>query len=319
MSFKWIKVHTHTHTLNSDGKDTLRDMAYAARRTSVDAMFLTDHNTMAAAESAHDISKETGVHIIKGIEYTTFYGHIVVVGAPYYRWESLTIKSLNDLADYVHKYNGIIGIAHPRGLGDPACTGGSYSFIDVDFSKIDFIEVWHGVTDKFNEWEKNKNLWINRLDEGRKITAVYGGDFHKKEHFEESNAFNWLLIDTSKHIEDAIKEAIKAGRVVMSKGPCFNMKIQKHMQIYNIGETIESEGNDNPYNILFDINWTTIKENIIINLVDNCGKVKEVKYSKNNKVNIEIHENNERKWIRAEILDDINKHVLAISNPIYFK
>lgn len=319
MSFKWIKMHTHTHTLNSDGKDNLKDMAYAAKESSVEAMFLTDHNTMAAWQGGDAISKETGVKIIKGIEYTTFYGHIVVVGAPYYRWETLTIKSLNELADYVHKYNGIIGIAHPKGIDDPVCTGGGYSFEDVDFSKIDFIEVWHGVTDKFNEWKKNKEFWENKLNEGRSITAVYGGDFHRKEHFQESNAFNWLLIDEAQKPEEAIVEAIKAGRVIMSKGPRFNMEFEKDMESYSMGETIKSESDGILYNVFFDIDWTTVEGNIVINLVDNLGRVKEVKCSKNSKINIKINGDNSIKWIRAEIFDKINREVLAVCNPIYFK
>lgn len=319
MGFKWIKIHTHIHTINSDGKDTLSDMAIAAKNVSIDAMLLTDHNTIAISQNVEDISKEINIKIVNGIEYTTFYGHIIVVGAPYYRWDNLKNNSLNELADHVHSYNGIIGIAHPMGIGDPVCTGGRYSFKDVDFSKIDFIEVWHGVTNKFNEWEKNQNFWIGRLNEEKNITALYGGDFHKKEHFTESNTFNWMLIDETKSIEDAIKEAIKSGRVVMSQGPCFHMKIEKDKHIYNMGEIIELKKNDTTYNIILDVEAITIDRSILINLVDNSGQVKEVEYNKNNKTNIEICANDKVKWIRAEIVDEINKEVLAVSNPIYFK
>lgn len=317
MSFKWLKIQTHIHTINSDGKDTLRNMANAAKKTSVDAMFLTDHNTVAACQDAESISKEIGIKIIKAIEYTTFYGHIVVAGAPYYRWERLKDTSLNELADFVHKHNGIIGIAHPRGIGDPVCTGGSFNFKDVDFSKIDFIEVWHGVSNKFNEWEKNENFWTNILKDGKRITALYGGDFHKKEHFGESNTFNWLLIDEKLPIEVAIKEAIKAGRIIMSKGPCFNMKIEKNSDIYYMGDTMKLNENDTSYNIVLDINLLTINRKIIINLVDSIGNVKKIEYDGNNPICIKINVDIKVKWIRGEIVDEINKKTLAIGNPIY--
>jgi hypothetical protein len=294
-------------------------MTQGAKRSNIDAMFLTDHNTIAARENVKSISEEVGIKIINGIEYTTFYGHIIVIGAPYYRWENIKINSLNDLADYVHSFNGIIGIAHPMGLGDPVCTGGRYSFEAVDLSKIDFMEVWHGVINNLNEWEKNQCFWEEKLKEGRKITALYGGDFHKKEHFTESNSFNWVLIDETQTIEMAIKEAIKTGRIVMSKGPCFQMKIQEASQIYNIGDTIELKGKDILYTIVFDIDSETIDRDIFINLVNSSGQVKEAKYIKNSVTKIEMCVNDKMKWIRAEILDKVNKEVLAISNPIYFR
>jgi len=315
MSYRWIKIQAHVHTINSDGLNTLRDMAEAAAKKFIDVIFLTDHNTMYGYKEAEQISKETGVKIIKGIEYTTFYGHIITIGAPYFRWESLKEDSLNELAEHVHKYNGIIGIAHPMAIGNPVCTGGRYKFIDTDFGKIDFMEEWHGISNKHNEWEKNEKFWEDKSNKVNIITTLYGGDFHKKEHFKESGTFNWVRVDDSKELESKVIAAISSGRVIMSKGPCFHMRIIKAKKVYNMGNIVEIDENEK-CKVIIDVDTVINCDEIIINLIDNCGKRIEIDCEKNF---IEIYKKNDLKWIRCEILYKPTKEILAKGNPIYFK
>lgn len=314
MSYRWIKIQTHVHTINSDGLDKLRDMAEAAAKKNIDIIFLTDHNTMYGYKEAEQISKETGVKVIKGIEYTTFYGHIITIGAPYFRWESLNEDSLNELAEHVHKYNGIIGIAHPMAIGNPVCTGGRYKFINTDFKKIDFMEEWHGVINKHNEWEKNEKFWEDKVNKGNIITTLYGGDFHKKEHFQESDVFNWVRVDDSKELESQVIAAISLGRVIMSKGPCFHMRIIKAKRVYNMGNIVEIDENEK-CKVIINVETMINRDEIIINLIDNCGKRIEIDCEKNF---IEIYKKNNLKWIRCEVLYKATKEVLAKGNPIYF-
>lgn len=318
MSYKWIKIQTHVHTLNSDGSNTLDDMALHAKASGIDAILLTDHNTFAGFQNADKISEKYNINIIKAIEYTTFYGHIIVINSPYYRWENLNDTSLNELADYVHNYGGIIGIAHPMGVGDPTCTGGNFSYKNVDFNKIDFIEVWHGVTDKFNEAEKNRLFWLDKLSQVKPITALYGGDFHKKEHFIQSNSFNWLQIDEQLPIELAIKQAIKAGRIIMSKGPFFNIKIEHMGESFIIGDTIPLVETNSVLNIDFGFNSHLIDENISIKLTDNKGKIIITQNVNLEEISIAVAIKNDIKWIIPEIINNLDKSSLAVGNPIYF-
>lgn len=313
MSYKWIKIQTHVHTINSDGMDTLKAMAYAASKNAIDVILLTDHNTMYGYKDIKNIKEETGIEIIKCIEYTTFYGHIISIGAPYFRWENLKQNSLNELADHIHRNNGIIGIAHPMAMGDPVCTGGRYTFKNTDFRKIDFVEEWHGVTDIDNEWEKNKEFWEDKIEKGHMITTVYGGDLHRKEHFDESDAFNWMLVDETKELEGGIIAAIRSGKVIMSKGPCFNMKIQRENGVYEIGDIVEINKDEN-LRINIEIEESTIKSEVALYLTNNLGEKIEVNF--NNKV-VEVYGNNKLKWIRGMVLDKISEKILAKSNPIY--
>lgn len=315
MSYKWIKIQTHVHTQNSDGSHTLMDMAKAAGENSIDVIFLTDHNTMYGYREVERITRETGVKIIKGIEYTTFYGHIITIGAPYFRWENIKVNSLNQLADHVHSHNGIIGIAHPMVIGDPVCTGGRYNFINTDFSKIDFMEEWHGVSNKHNEWEKNKKFWEDKANRGNILTALYGGDLHRKEHFKKCNAFNWVFIDESEEIEKGIIKAISCGRVVMSKGPRLHIKVKKEEHIYYMGETMEIKENEK-LKVILEVNQGKDLDETNVYLVDNLGK--RIELDLKDKFT-EICGNKYLRWIRVEMLNDKGKDPLAKSNPIYFE
>ena len=330
MSYRWIRIQTHVHTKNSDGNDTLRDMAYEAGKNGADVIFLTDHNTMYGYENVENIYDETGVKIVKGIEYTTFYGHIISIGAPYFRWETLKDDSLNKLADHVHRYGGIIGIAHPMAIGNPICTGGRYKFRNTDFNKIDFMEQWHGIVNRHNEHEKNRRFWMDRAEEGYMITALYGGDFHKREQFKESGSFNWILIDELKEIESASAEGIKNGRIVMSKGPFIDLAVIKEEKVYNTGEQVDVYKNEK---VTFIINVGNIneKDDFDVYLINNreekihvdiCSRIDFVNMNYNQKVMtsfIEISIDDEILWMRMIIKDKKCGRLMAETNPVYFK
>lgn len=333
MSYRWMKIQTHVHTKNSDGCDTLKDMAYEAGKNGTDIIFLTDHNTMYGYEDVENICKETGIKIIKEIEYTTFYGHIIAVGAPYFRWETLRDDSLNELADHVHKYGGIIGIAHPMAIGNPVCTGGRYKFRNTDFNKIDFMEQWHGIMNKHNEHEKNRIFWMKRAEEKYKITTLYGGDFHKKEQFNESGTFNWILINELNEIESASMEAIKSGRIIMSRGPFIDLCVKKGEKEYSTGNQINIHKDEK---IVFKIDIGNIKnsdnfkiyltnsvhENLNVNIDKKIISMHEQVHMNNNikviRKFIEISVDEKVIWIRLEIRERKSGKLMAETNPIYF-
>lgn len=317
MGLKWIKILTHMHTLNSDGKDTLEAMAKAASKHDIDAICLTDHNTMAGYENIDEVYERSGVKIIKGIEYTTFYGHIIAIGAPYYRWENINKKSLNTLARYVHENDGIIGIAHPRQLGDPVSTGATFEFEEVNFKNIDFIETWHRSVNELNEWEKNEKFWLDKVDAGNKITCLYGADFHAKENFRQSNAVNWLLVDENKEFLEAVKEGIRSGRLIMSKGLCFDMVLQNNNEIYNIGDTAVLN-EKSQYSIVIKPCEMVKDASMKVCIVSNEGILAEAKYEGKYNIGFQLYRDESIKWIRAKIIDHEN-NTIALTNPIYFK
>ncbi len=205
---KKIKFHIHSHTNASDSNNTILKMAGKAVSSGVDLLILTDHNTVTENEVIEDAEKKTGLMIIQGIEYTTFYGHIVSFGSKIYPFEKITQDGLNVLASSVRGDGGVIGIAHPMGIGDPVCTGCAYNFKNTDYNLIDYIEVYHGNENEYGEWEKNRRFYMDRLKEGFKLHHVFAGDYHSSEDFREAPFINICEV-TGDTPEEIKKEVIK--------------------------------------------------------------------------------------------------------------
>jgi len=121
---KWIPCELHTHTINSDGIFTLPELVNKAKEIGLECIALTDHNTTSGYSEMTDEVKKSGVQILRGIEWTTFYGHMVVLGAKkYIDWRSVGQADIHSSISHIHKADGIVGVAHPYALGSPMCTG----------------------------------------------------------------------------------------------------------------------------------------------------------------------------------------------------
>ncbi|HEX8189580.1 MAG TPA: hypothetical protein VF586_14585, partial [Pyrinomonadaceae bacterium] len=73
---RWFAGDLHMHTVHSDGDWTVPELAAAARRTGLDFIFVTDHNTAshhAEVDKADDGSPRPLV--MRGEEVTTYGGH----------------------------------------------------------------------------------------------------------------------------------------------------------------------------------------------------------------------------------------------------
>ena len=66
----------HTHTYNSDGTDSPRELAKLARERGIGAIALTDHNTVAGVADFLDACKSEGIIGIGGIEISTDYNNV---------------------------------------------------------------------------------------------------------------------------------------------------------------------------------------------------------------------------------------------------
>lgn len=61
----------HTHTIHSDGALSPRELIVRAKNAGLDAISITDHDTINALEEAASLSAELGVEVIPGVELST--------------------------------------------------------------------------------------------------------------------------------------------------------------------------------------------------------------------------------------------------------
>uniref|UniRef100_UPI001F09690F CehA/McbA family metallohydrolase n=1 Tax=Paenibacillus periandrae TaxID=1761741 RepID=UPI001F09690F len=122
----WLACELHTHTPNSDGKHTLYELARSAAALELDWIAVTDHNTTSGLFGKEVVEQATNIKILTGLEWTTFYGHMLVLGLPAGGYADWRMLGPNDLAQglrEVKALGAIAGLAHPFRVGSPMCTG----------------------------------------------------------------------------------------------------------------------------------------------------------------------------------------------------
>ena len=120
---KWYPVELHTHTEHSDGDFTVAGLVHAAKDRGFTAVALTDHNTASGlAEFAPALARE-GLTGVAGIEWTTYFGHMLVLGEQGYTdWRGVRPGQIDEAIAAIHQNHGVVGIAHPFALSNPVNT-----------------------------------------------------------------------------------------------------------------------------------------------------------------------------------------------------
>lgn len=100
----------HVHSIFSDGAMTVREILAKAKKLRLSGISITDHDTFKGSIEALKTSKNSELIIIPGIEISTNYGHLIVLGLL-----ELKYHSISELLDYVKENDGLIIVAHPFG------------------------------------------------------------------------------------------------------------------------------------------------------------------------------------------------------------
>ncbi|MBQ8178329.1 MAG: CehA/McbA family metallohydrolase [Clostridia bacterium] len=207
-----FKFELHTHTVHSDGAFTPKELVESAKKHGYYGIALTDHNTTSGCDSAVEWGKKLGVLVIPGIEWTTFYGHIVVLGGnSKVDWRKVNPDTVIELIEEARAAGDVVGLAHPYRVGYPVCTGGKNQFPKEIFEHLDFYEAVSGEID--DPSNLSAILEYNELkSRGYSLSAAYGRDWHKDA--DKSGAkygATYLLSDKEKlNLTEAI-ELIKSG------------------------------------------------------------------------------------------------------------
>ena len=312
----YLPCELHCHTCHSDGKFTPSSLQNSAKENDLSLIALTDHNTFSGcAELDGNI-----LPAISGIEWTTYFGHILVLGAKkFVDWRDATPDNIDEKLDEVKAQGGVIGIAHPYQLGSPFCTGGRFEFNIKKWENVDYIEIFHESFDKGNkENKKALALWSRLLDKGYHIAATYGRDWHSNEA-EGNFGCTYIDIENEAKPENAL-EAIKNGKTVASLGMKLFFEVIKNGETYKIGDTVDS--GECEINLFCDIyarhqelGKISYSEIRIVTNGSECiykAKLNETKI----KLNLEPNS-----WYRAELQGTLDgaEMPFAVTSPIYTK
>lgn len=237
---KWFPVELHTHSCHSDGDFTIQELVKAARKEGYRALALTDHNTASGTEEFYWEAWKNGLVPICGLEWTTYWGHMVVLEEQGYTdWRRVLPDEIDQAIISIHKNRGIVGIAHPFALSDPINTGYRWNFHIHNWSLVDYIEVWsRNYAPNRVQSERAMEMWENLLDRGYHITAMTGRDWHRDDGL--PCCYTWIGVDETL-TRETLLSAICQGRVCLTAGPLLTAEWIQNGKHYFPGDCIKAE------------------------------------------------------------------------------
>jgi hypothetical protein len=168
----WYRGDLHTHTVHSDGRRRIVEMAEAATSAGLDFIVSTDHNT-SSANRAWAAAPSYGLEVIAGEEVTTRHGHWLAIALPPDGWVDWRYAPRDGVfstyAARVRADGGLVVAAHPS-VPLPGCAW------EFGYRDVDAMEVWNGLWNVDDEL--SLRIWQQLLRQGRRIAAVGGSDSH---------------------------------------------------------------------------------------------------------------------------------------------
>ena len=230
-------VEIHTHTNHSDAPFTVNQLIDSASEFGYDGIVMTDHNTSSGFKMASNHQKVTAgqLVVLPGIEWTTYHGHMLIHDPDRdIDWRNARINNIDRYTREIKEVNGLIGIAHPFAVGSPFCTGCYWEFNIRNFDDIDYIEVWNSNQPQHTiESQKAFDWWLSLIDQGERISASTGRDWHRPDGPEENMGVTYLEIEGDLTGE-SFKRALALGHFYITLGP----KLKFQFNHYQMGDTM---------------------------------------------------------------------------------
>lgn len=219
-STRFKRLELHNHTVESDGSLTCQELTEYLAADHVDAFAITDHNTTSGQKKIEQLLKEKHypISLIRGMEYTTYFGHILCLNlSKYVPWNSIDQHRPELLFEAAREKGALVGIAHPFSYGDPFARGCRFEMTVSDYSKVDFIEIFNNPEPLHEVNERGTNLWMSLIFSGYQITATSGMDLHNRAKLAGCYA-TYIEGKNGGNIASELDTAIHTHRTWVSKG-----------------------------------------------------------------------------------------------------
>jgi hypothetical protein len=206
-----MRIDLHTHTLPRSPCSDLDpvDLIRETERLQLDGVCLTEHQVWWEADEISELARQTKVKILRGNEFTTNQGDVLVFG---YEEDIKELLAIEDLRDQVTAAGGFMIAAHPFrgfktfGIGqlqmtvEQACRRKVFDFVDA-------IEIRNGgVSDQENDMAARVAARLG-------LPGTAGSDAHAADEVGK-----WVT-DFERRVESdqELVEELRAGRFTVSK------------------------------------------------------------------------------------------------------
>lgn len=216
---QWLVVSNHNHSTYWDGKKPLTVMQQEAYLKNIDALVLTDHNTMRGCTSHEFLEPPPGLIMVKGMEWNAFrekgepvVGHAGLLGMQGTQ-NIPTGDGLDEMLAEATQRDATILINHPF------CWNNSWTQPEPD-ARAHGVEVWNGWWYRVNPIMHNDRAlawWEASLKKGRHLTAVAGTDDHGDWHGDVARVINMVFAETPDG--PGVIQGIREGHVMVASSP----------------------------------------------------------------------------------------------------
>ncbi|MCM8784810.1 MAG: hypothetical protein NC827_01410 [Candidatus Omnitrophica bacterium] len=202
---KRYKVNLHTHTTESDGKETPEKVISLYKLKNYFAIAITDHNKLTFPKS--DI-----IFLIPGVEFGKNQQHHIVSLFSFNIPENIEKLNEEEILKYVDEKKGISFFAHP---GRYKKNIDWYINLFERYKNLVGIEVLNTGIQTKGKVYGDTDIWDEILKKTMPERPVWGfgnDDFHNISQL----AINWNILLIEKPEEDEIREGIKKGKFYTS-------------------------------------------------------------------------------------------------------
>ncbi len=197
---RWLAGDLHSHTVHSDGDETVAGLARLAAGQGLDFLAVTDHNTISHHAELRWASSVYGIIMLPGQEVTTNGGHAGALGDV--GWVDFREPPDAWLA-HTQRHGGLLSVNHP--------IGGNLSWTLPMRGRPPLAEVWH--------WSWLDPRWTTPLAWwlawDPSAIPVGGSDWHRPgEMTELGRPTTWVECAGDQPAD--VLDGLRAGRVAIS-------------------------------------------------------------------------------------------------------
>lgn len=226
------RLELHNHTTESDSSITPLELIEFMNENKVDAFAITDHNTISGHIKIKSLLEESKLPLscIFGMEYTTYYGHILCLNLKeYVSWENINLHKPELLFRAAKSKGALVGVAHPFSYGHPFARGCRFDMEITDFNSFDFVEIFNNPEPLHEVNERGLLWWEDLVLQGYPLAFTCGMDLHGKWDMNNQYA-TFIEGEIDGDIETELNTAIKNQKTWVSKGPIPESSIDKLSQ-----------------------------------------------------------------------------------------
>ncbi len=334
----WYRGDLHTHTDHSDADDfPVAALLATAGQAGFDFVFLTDHNTISGLAEMDAASSET-LLTAGGMELTTYWGHALCLGTrDWVDWRAGPgTGELPRTAAELYARGQVFVIAHPGSDGDPGCTGCTWRVPEMYPGNARVVEVWNGPWRGDSGNEEALALWYDWLNEGLRLVASAGSDYHGdvdellpeagpgSEADDGTDEVDVVAVAAAANVgfsviyaealtEAALLKALMAGHLYLSAGPQVSFEARAAGTVSMMGDEVPASAAEE--GITLAVTWDHCAADAQVRTIVN-GRLLDAWPAEGRGTREWTMQVDEADWVVVEIRD-ARGAMLALTNPIF--